>query len=109
MGGAAWSVGNLWDVTDKDIDRLSMKCMRALFKRLHSQSQTKEGQQQTLGKYKNVGKSTSKTQIMDENNNENSQGVQPALALAISRSVCKMKMAVGAAPVMYGLPEVVNL
>ena len=51
------------------------------------------------------------TGVVNENDkeNENGNGVQPALALAISRSVCKMKMAVGAAPVMYGLPQVVNL
>ena len=31
LGGAPWVIGNLWDVTDKDIDRLSMACMDALF------------------------------------------------------------------------------
>ena len=110
MGGAAWSVGNLWDVTDKDIDRLSMKCMRALFKKLHSKSQTKE-EQRSKRNDQSYGNNEDITGVVNENDkeNENGNGVQPALALAISRSVCKMKMAVGAAPVMYGLPQVVNL
>eukprot|EP01041_Mallomonas_annulata_P004052 gene4052-8059_t len=30
LGGAPWVIGNLWDVTDKDIDRLSISCMHAV-------------------------------------------------------------------------------
>ena len=30
LAGAPWAVANLWDVTDKDIDRLSMQCMGML-------------------------------------------------------------------------------
>ena len=30
LGGAPWIMGNLWDVTDKDIDKLSMVCMEKL-------------------------------------------------------------------------------
>ena len=33
LGGAPWTVGNLWDVTDKDIDKLSMSCMRKLLEK----------------------------------------------------------------------------
>lgn len=31
LAGAPLVVGNLWDVTDRDIDRVSMECMRLLF------------------------------------------------------------------------------
>lgn len=31
LGGALMVVANLWDVTDKDIDRLSIECMRTAF------------------------------------------------------------------------------
>lgn len=31
LGGAPFLIGNLWDVTDKDIDKLSMKCMENYF------------------------------------------------------------------------------
>jgi separase len=35
MGGATFVVGNLWDVTDKDIDKLSMESMRLYFDCIH--------------------------------------------------------------------------
>jgi separase len=31
LGGASWVIGNLWDVTDKDIDKLSIDCMKNTF------------------------------------------------------------------------------
>lgn len=31
IGGAPSVVGNLWDVTDRDLDRLSIHCMEAAF------------------------------------------------------------------------------
>lgn len=31
LGGAKFVIGNLWDVTDKDIDKYSIKCMDYLF------------------------------------------------------------------------------
>jgi separase len=64
LAGAPFVVGNLWDVTDKDIDKLSLECMRLL---------------------------------LDEEENV-------ASALASSRKVCKLKFAVGCAPVVYGIP-----
>jgi len=74
LSGAPWVVGNLWDVTDKDIDKLSVQCMENLF---NEESNRKFG-------------------------NSISQ------SLSYSRNVCKMKSAVGSAPVVYGLPVGVN-
>ncbi len=67
--GAAFVVGNLWDITDRDIDRLSISCMQQIF------------------------------------TNDANNGIKDlSSALISSRDVCKLKWAVGGAPVLYGLP-----
>jgi separase len=73
LGGAPFVLGNLWDVTDKDIDRLSVSCLE------------------------NVLNST------DDNMTSNNSIVAQALSKA--RYTCKLKHAVGASPVIYGLPS----
>ena len=84
INGAPYALANLWDVTDKDIDKLSVECMKNIFDsaELECQDQTKKpASAATLRVPTTV-----------------------AAALAQSRNVCKMGYAVGAAPVMYGLP-----
>lgn len=76
LNGAPWIIGNLWDVTDKDIDRLSVVCMENIFK--------------------------------DEKNEENANNSNISRSLNQSRNVCKLKCAVGSAPVMYGIPIVID-
>lgn len=68
LSGARFVVGNLWDVTDVDIDKLSVKCMTSLL----------------------------------AGNSYESRDLSAALIEA--RSACKLKCAVGFAPVVYGLP-----
>lgn len=63
-------IGNLWDVTDKDIDKLSMTCMHKVFD--------------------DSNPSDTKTLI--------------STSLCQSRDICKLKNAVGCAPVLYGVP-----
>jgi separase len=72
LGGAPWVLGNLWDVTDRDIDRLSIECMKNLFS---------SSSEEDLLSPKSICKS-----------------------LTDSGDVCKLKNAVGCAPVVYGLP-----
>jgi separase len=73
-GGTCQLVANLWDVTDKDIDKLSMECMRGVL------DQT-------------AGSACDPSSMNDVCSSLNS-----------SRDVCKLKYAVGSAPVVYGLP-----
>jgi separase len=73
--GAPWVIGNLWDVTDKDLDRLSITCMERLF----------DGNGGAGG---------------DEDSSES----PVSSSLSLSRDVCKLKSAVGSAPVLYGIP-----
>ena len=72
-------VANLWDVTDKDIDRFSQSCLQA------------------------------SSIFEPQNGLEESVNVLPAamnlgLSVAKSRSACLLKYIVGAAPVVYGVP-----
>lgn len=64
-------LANLWDVTDKDIDRLSMKFMSSV---IDSTSAGSDGS------------------CVDVSNE-----------LSKARDICKLKYAVGSAPVIYGL------
>ena len=71
--GAPFVVGNLWDVTDVDIDKFSIQCMGFL--------------------------------LCSE---KDSDLRRVPCALIESRGVCKLKRAVGFAPVIYGLPSFIN-
>lgn len=73
MSGARFVIGNLWDVTDIDIDKLSMKCMTDLLESSNDVGDCKPS--------KNV-----------------------STALIEAREACKLKCAVGFAPVVYGVP-----
>jgi separase len=101
IGGADYVIANLWDVTDKDIDKLSMECMRAFFSRDRengSSSSSSGASGRVEGKSNTSGESNSLS--------EHHCAATLSGALASSRSVCKLKNAVGCAPVVYGLPKI---
>ena len=79
-GGASFVVGNLWDVTDVDIDKFSMHCMDLLLNSSHN-GQTAE-----------ANKKSASTDSVSR-------------AMIKARNICKLKRAVGFAPVMYGVPS----
>jgi len=78
VAGAPFVVANLWDVADKDIDKLCMAHMQRLF----------PGAKSTSGE---------------------DSAVSAAAALALCRDVCRMPHAVGAAPVVYGIPALLSV
>lgn len=95
LAGAPFVVANLWDVTDKDIDKLCMTHMQLCFD--GSGSGAYEG---------GDGINDSGGQ---ETNDQSSEGMcNVSTALAMSRNVCRMQFAVGAAPVVYGIPAYVT-
>ncbi|KAF9479762.1 cysteine peptidase C50 [Pholiota conissans] len=75
LGGCPTLVANLWDVTDKDIDKFS----QAVFDKLG-----------LVGKPPNDKRPRSSTSLI--------------AAVAQSRDSCKLKYLTGAAPVVYGIP-----
>lgn len=68
-------VANLWDVTDKDIDKFS----QSVFDKLSLNS-------------------------MKEKRSGNNKSTSIVAAVAQSRDSCKLKYLTGAAPVVYGIP-----
>ncbi len=106
LGGASFVVANLWDVTDKDIDKLSMNCMRALLGDGGLSSSSSSSSSNSTSQFP---PRPPPTPASAPNPNPYLHSSLNALvsvseALATSRDVCKLRYAVGSAPVMYGLP-----
>ena len=70
-------VANLWDVTDRDIDKFS----QSVFDRINLTADRVKGWRPTT-----------------------EGGTSIVSAVAESREVCKLKYLTGAAPVVYGIP-----
>ena len=101
-GGARSVIANLWDVTDKDIDKLSMACMRGVFDGaaaaplpIHGNSRSSE-----IHPLVSVESNTAATAAIVDVGGRGSM----TESLIASRDVCKLKYAVGSAPVVYGVP-----
>jgi len=101
VNGAPYVLANLWDVTDKDIDKLSVACMQTLFDSAEAVGRDLTKAQAPKA-YAHKSANFSSMHITDAS--ESGVETTVAAALAQSRNACKMGFAVGAAPVMYGLP-----
>ena len=86
----------MWDVTDKDIDKLSMECMRIFFES-ESSSSSSENSHPVQNDRVSVPANMHGSYL--------NGFATLAQALATSRNICKLKNAVGSAPVMYGIPD----
>jgi separase len=71
-------IANLWDVTDRDIDKLT----QTVFDKMRL---TPEAHRERLDA-------------------SNTDGISIVRALAEAREVCKLRYITGAAPVVYGIP-----
>jgi separase len=72
-------VANLWDVTDKDIDKFTVEVLERM-------ALTKEG----VRSWSTAGPRQKQVSVVS--------------AVAKAREVCKLKYLTGAAPVVYGIP-----
>jgi separase len=129
IAGAPFVVGNLWDVTDKDIDKLCMAHMQCTFPAVEGGSMSptimaggdagdkagakgKSGSSDKAGavRGKPAANSANGASAAAETSSDHSVGsniegsAHAAHALAQCRDVCRMPFAVGAAPVVYGIP-----
>lgn len=100
-------VANLWDVTDRDIDRLSEDVLKRLHldtahvphtNKLNASGSSKSA---ASGRTEEGGVAGLTAQIGRINLTE---GISSVKAVALSRDECKLKYLTGAAPVVYGLP-----
>ncbi|KAJ1432504.1 peptidase family C50-domain-containing protein [Ochromonadaceae sp. CCMP2298] len=88
LAGAPFVLGNLWDVTDKDIDKLCMDCMA---RSLPMGTGGVVGETRTDVDHTGGGRVAGACQVVAD-------------ALSAARDVCRMQHAVGSAPVVYGIP-----
>lgn len=88
-------VANLWDVTDKDIDRLSEDVLKhvhldlAHVPALPSNTSASHGAEGLIAKMGAI---------------QLTEGLSSVQAVAKARDECRLKYLTGAAPVVYGLP-----
>jgi separase len=129
IAGAPFVMGNLWDVTDKDIDKLCMAHMQRTFPTVEggpvsptitaggdagdkAGAKGKSGSSSKVGavRGKPAARSVPAVTLAIDTSSDHSVGsniegsTHAAQALAQCRDVCRMPFAVGAAPVVYGIP-----
>jgi separase len=85
-------VGNLWDVTDKDIDRLSIACMKTAFGESGCMRDNEFRTENVFTKGNYNGSVHS------------SVALDVGLCLSNSRNACKLRYIVGSAAIIYGIP-----
>ncbi len=90
-------MANLWDVTDRDIDRFSQAVLTAYISGGSSSSSSSSGGSR--------GGRGSRTKGCSGGENCEQLGTDMSAAVGASRGVCKLPHLVGAAPVCYGLPS----
>ncbi|CAN1263569.1 ESP1 [Linum perenne] len=115
LAGSPVVVSNLWQVTDKDIDRFSKAMLDAWMQERSNAytdsarcNLTKEFESMSI---KNVGKgrkkvSKKKASKPEDCDHDGSSNHRPMVGsfIAQAREACTLKYLIGAAPVCYGVP-----
>ena len=104
-GGAPAVVGTLWDVTDRDIDRFSVRCLEKWGLLEEKGKGEKGGSKSPVKKGIARGRGKGKAEVEEKQENGSSiRGVGLDRAVADARDACILKFLNGAAPVVYGIP-----
>ena len=102
--GAPAVVGTLWDVTDKDIDRFSVRALQRWGLFLESpENKGKRSESPTKRSMKGKGKGRAKVKEYVESE-VTAGNVSLDKAVAEARESCILRYLNGAAPVVYGVP-----
>jgi len=113
LGGSPAVVANLWDVTDKDIDKFSKKVLEdwGLLRSTAAASKAKAKAAATPGRNRSKSREMQKAAGMDDGGLFGSATVKGGKwkaslveAVARGRKECHLKYLNGAAPVVYGVP-----
>ena len=90
-------VGNLWDVTDRDIDRLTEEFLEEWLNDDENQSQKQKTNSEQ-------GDEKMEVEIVTTAPDRESFAAAICVHLNKARDVCKMAYLNGSAPIVYGLP-----
>jgi separase len=106
QGGASFVVGNLWDVTDKDIDRYTMKLFETMgIREKEADAAASAADGQGVSQISNELKRMSISSSANTQDNATPKDLLSiSKCIALSRDACQLKYLIGAAPVVYGLP-----
>lgn len=95
LAGCPAAVANLWDVTDRDIDRFAQSVLQQWA------DSSKQGAKPTQNKSATPASS-------DSSRSDQAGGVKMCAAVAAARQACRLPHLIGAAAVCYGLPTYVG-
>jgi separase len=102
-------LGNLWDVTDRDLDRLTATVMRELFALA---TVVEDPTSVSSSHFRSTKKVLFQDEDEEKDNGDSSVPEQSqsllSQSLAASRDVCRMRFAVAAAAIVYGIPVPIN-
>ncbi|CAH2078208.1 unnamed protein product [Thlaspi arvense] len=125
LAGSPAIVANLWDVTDKDIDRFGKALLEAWFKERSDSSSSEGGCSECESLANELAAMNLKGNNNNNNNNKRSRRNKPAQSngdgpgkiecshrhirkigsfIAAAREACRLPYLIGAAPVCYGVP-----
>jgi separase len=100
-------VGNLWDVTDRDIDRFAARVLQHW---CDTQAEPQPGTQPQSSA--RASSNNSSSAVGSSSLRCGSSGLQEAVSvsqsLALSRQACRLPTLIGSAAVCFGLPAVVQ-
>ena len=101
--GAQAVVGTLWNVTDKDIDRFSMRVLEEWG--LFEHQGEKESRSPVKKKAKGRGRALPRSVAIEKEKSAERKGKTTLnQAVAVGRKACLLRYLNGAAPVIYGVP-----
>ena len=106
IAGAQSVVGNLWDVTDGEIDRFAIRVLERITGRTASHppqgpSSNSRGAKTAKGKSRSTKSSDAP---MTANSSAGGDVRSVAEVVAECRSACRLRYLMGASPVVYGIP-----
>ncbi|KAL6912053.1 hypothetical protein ACP4OV_000858 [Aristida adscensionis] len=121
FAGSPAVIANLWDVSDKDIDRFSKALLDSWLQENTADDEnclqccqlTKEFESMNIapkenGRTRRKGARGKKSQINDSNRCCNCSKRRIATCLSEARRACKLPLLIGASPVCYGVPTIIK-
>ena len=114
VAGCPAAVANLWDVTDRDIDRFAQAVLQQWAGSSSNSTKTSEQGQAAAGASSSSSSSSrSSTRAADsggdaKGHSDCPSGVRMCSAVATSRQACRLPHLIGAAAVCYGLPTYIG-
>eukprot|EP00878_Enallax_costatus_P039601 GHUV01045454.1.p1 GENE.GHUV01045454.1~~GHUV01045454.1.p1 ORF type:complete len:138 (+),score=46.72 GHUV01045454.1:225-638(+) len=107
MAGCPAAVANLWDVTDRDIDRFAQAVLQQWAGSNNSTNRSGQAQP-AAGASRSSSMRAADSSDDAEGHSDHHGGVKMCSAVAASKQACRLPHLIGAAAVCYGLPTYIG-